>query len=182
MFTEITNDILGYLGGGILAVCLLPQLVLIVQTKSVQDISYAWTLLYFSGLALTFVYLVAVGAIAAWAPMTLEMAGVVAIICFKAYYSKSGQQVAPGPSTDAAGVTDEADPAYWADAAEKGQATRSSIQSPTSISPGNMRRGGLQRSLTKLGHPALSFRFRISGGVQEGGEMVVEDGEADGGP
>lgn len=46
-------EALGYLGGGILAMCLVPQLVKAVRTRSTGDLSIAWCVLYMIGLALT---------------------------------------------------------------------------------------------------------------------------------
>jgi hypothetical protein len=76
-------EILGYVGGGVLALCLVPQIARLVVNRSARDVSALWSLLYMSGLALTFVYLYFQGAIAAWIPLIVEMCGCVAILGLK---------------------------------------------------------------------------------------------------
>jgi hypothetical protein len=39
-------DAIGYTGGCVLAICLVPQIGKIVWTRSARDISYAWSVLY----------------------------------------------------------------------------------------------------------------------------------------
>jgi hypothetical protein len=39
-------DAIGYTGGCVLAICLIPQIGKIVITRSARDISYAWSVLY----------------------------------------------------------------------------------------------------------------------------------------
>lgn len=40
---------LGFTGGGLLAVCLIPQIIKLLVTRSARDISLSWTLLYLAG-------------------------------------------------------------------------------------------------------------------------------------
>ena len=42
-------EALGYLGGAILSVCIVPQIWKTFRTKSAGDISLAWTILYTTG-------------------------------------------------------------------------------------------------------------------------------------
>jgi uncharacterized protein with PQ loop repeat len=42
-------DAIGYTGGGVLAICLIPQIGKIIITRSARDISYAWSVLYMVG-------------------------------------------------------------------------------------------------------------------------------------
>lgn len=76
-------EILGYAGGGILALCLIPQIYRLAANRSARDVSALWSLLYMTGLALTFVYLYFQGAVAAWIPLIVEMAGCLAILGLK---------------------------------------------------------------------------------------------------
>jgi hypothetical protein len=76
-------EILGYVGGGVLALCLIPQIARLAVNRSARDVSALWSLAYMVGLALTFVYLYFQGAIAAWIPLIVEMAGCVAILALK---------------------------------------------------------------------------------------------------
>jgi uncharacterized protein with PQ loop repeat len=87
-------DILGYLGGVILSICVLPQIWKTFKTKSAGDISLSWTILYTSGLSCTFAYLFLVGATAAWIPMTVEIAGALVIMAMKLYYDRREARLA----------------------------------------------------------------------------------------
>ena len=64
---------LGYLGGFILAVALIPQVVHSYKTQSTADLSYSWQITYILGLWLNFVYFWLVDAVAAWARWLFEM-------------------------------------------------------------------------------------------------------------
>jgi uncharacterized protein with PQ loop repeat len=67
------TEALGYIGGVVLSVSLLPQLRKTWVTRSTKDIAYGWQIIYNLGLILTFIYLVLVKATAAWITMTLEI-------------------------------------------------------------------------------------------------------------
>eukprot|EP00877_Chromochloris_zofingiensis_P004809 jgi/Chrzof1/14329/UNPLg00602.t1 len=77
------RDALGYVGGGILAVCLIPQLLKLMVTRSARDISLWWAILYCIGMLFTFVYLYLEGATAAWIPLLIEIFGCVLVIGLK---------------------------------------------------------------------------------------------------
>jgi MtN3 and saliva related transmembrane protein len=49
-------ELIGYLGGGIVAVSLLPQVIKSWQTKSTKDISVVWNSIYLSGLLVWIIY------------------------------------------------------------------------------------------------------------------------------
>ncbi|KAG7351320.1 S-adenosylmethionine decarboxylase [Nitzschia inconspicua] len=66
-------EILGYVGGVVLAVALLPQLVHTLKTRSTKDISYGWQLVYLLGLVLNYIYFFIIKATAAWATLTIEL-------------------------------------------------------------------------------------------------------------
>lgn len=72
-YTLTGEEILGYVGGIVLAVALLPQVLHTYRTRSTADISYSWQIIYLLGLVLNFVYFVLVGAVAAWVTLTVEM-------------------------------------------------------------------------------------------------------------
>jgi hypothetical protein len=40
---------LGFTGGGLLAICLIPQIIKLLVTRSARDISLSWTVLYLAG-------------------------------------------------------------------------------------------------------------------------------------
>jgi uncharacterized protein with PQ loop repeat len=76
-------DALGYIGGGILALSLIPQIIKLLMTRSAQDISLLWSLMYLTGSTLSLVYLIFVGALAAWIPVVLEVLGCTITITLK---------------------------------------------------------------------------------------------------
>lgn len=84
--SDASVDAIGFVGGGVLAVCLIPQIGKIVLTRSARDIAYAWSLLYCLGLLLSMVYLIFKNAIAAWIPIVVEIAGCIIIICLKTFF------------------------------------------------------------------------------------------------
>lgn len=49
LVSDAGRNALGYLGGGILALSLVPQIIRLLMTKSAEDISLLWSLLYFLG-------------------------------------------------------------------------------------------------------------------------------------
>ena len=49
-------DSIGYAGGVILSICLIPQIFKIYKTKQVENISYIWQFLYFLGISLHLYY------------------------------------------------------------------------------------------------------------------------------
>lgn len=84
--SDAGTDAIGFVGGGVLAICLIPQIGKIVLTRSAQDISYAWSVLYMLGLSLSLVYLILKNALAAWIPLVIEIAGCITIICLKTFF------------------------------------------------------------------------------------------------
>lgn len=56
--TNAQQDAIGYVGGGILAICLIPQVAKVVVTRSARDISISWSVLYSIGLTLSLAYLI----------------------------------------------------------------------------------------------------------------------------
>jgi len=76
-------DILAYLGGSLLAICLIPQLIVMWKNRSAQDVSWLWTVLYFLGLSLTFMYLLLIEAVAGWISILPELLFVVVLMISK---------------------------------------------------------------------------------------------------
>lgn len=58
-------DILGFVGGLLIASSLLPQVILICKTRSTRDISYSYQTVYIAGLVSNYAYFVLVKATAA---------------------------------------------------------------------------------------------------------------------
>ncbi|CAF1282878.1 unnamed protein product [Didymodactylos carnosus] len=95
-------DLLGYLGGALLAICLLPQLYRTYKTRSAGDFSYIWNVLYMAGMIITIVYLIEVKALAGWISLVCEFAMALALFIMKAYLQfhtkKSEKQSKPSIS------------------------------------------------------------------------------------
>jgi uncharacterized protein with PQ loop repeat len=91
-------EAVGYAGGGVLALCLVPQIARLVVNRSARDVSALWSLLYVIGLVLTFIYLYFQGAIAAWIPLIIEMAGCITILGLKVRINRECSQW-PTPAT-----------------------------------------------------------------------------------
>ena len=49
-------ELLGYLGGGLVTISLLPQVIKSLKTKSTKDISVVYTLILMTGLAIWVIY------------------------------------------------------------------------------------------------------------------------------
>eukprot|EP00775_Hariotina_reticulata_P014603 gene14603-14734_t len=79
-------DAVGYAGGAVLALCLIPQVAKIIITRSARDISIAWSILYLIGLTLSMAYLIMKDAMAAWLPIIIEIAGCLLILMLKLFY------------------------------------------------------------------------------------------------
>ena len=76
-------DILGYIGGSILAICNIPQIIQMWATRSADDISYISLCFYILGLILMITYLIGINALAGWVAMILEVVLCVAVIILK---------------------------------------------------------------------------------------------------
>lgn len=69
----VVTEFLGYAGGVVLAVALVPQILHTCRTKSTADISFGWQCIYILGLLMNYVYFVFIGATAAWVTLTFEV-------------------------------------------------------------------------------------------------------------
>ncbi|KAI8609221.1 hypothetical protein BC830DRAFT_1054439, partial [Chytriomyces sp. MP71] len=76
-------NVVGALGGAILAICTLPQLYQMYKTRSADDISLTWAVMYTSGLILTAIYLCFVRAWASAGPIVLECLLGALLVCAK---------------------------------------------------------------------------------------------------
>ncbi|WIA41022.1 hypothetical protein OEZ86_004660 [Tetradesmus obliquus] len=92
--SEAGRDALGYVGGGILALSLVPQVVKLLLTRSAADISLLWSLLYLLGTVLSLVYLLLIDALAGAIPVAFEVAGCLVTLGLKLAYDHTtwGQQ------------------------------------------------------------------------------------------
>jgi uncharacterized protein with PQ loop repeat len=67
------NDVLGGVGGGVLAAMMVPQLFQLFKTKSARDLSYSFLALYLFGLGLMMIYLWVLDATVAAACSSLQL-------------------------------------------------------------------------------------------------------------
>ena len=87
---ETNNDIvntMGYAGGIILSVCLFPQILKIIKTKEVENISYIWQFMYILGLGLNFVYSFYYKLLPIYISCIIELAFIIFMTFLKLYYS-----------------------------------------------------------------------------------------------
>ena len=85
---EIT-DIIGYTGGGILAICLIPQIYQIIKTKHVENISYTWQLMYFVGVGSHLYYSIYYNLLPIYIPSIIEILLIICLISLKIKYQKN---------------------------------------------------------------------------------------------
>ncbi|KAJ3357061.1 hypothetical protein GGF32_001183 [Allomyces javanicus] len=87
-------EVIGYVSGGILAVCLIPQIHHVWHTRSATDISYWWSLLNFLGTAGSLVYLALINAVAGWASCAVEMVLLAVLVGLKWWCERSARRAA----------------------------------------------------------------------------------------
>lgn len=85
---DTTTDIIGYSGGIILSICLIPQILKIYQTKEVENISYLWQILYFLGISLHLYYSIYYNLLPIFIPTILELLLVIFMMILKIIYNK----------------------------------------------------------------------------------------------
>jgi len=82
-------EITGYLGGGLIAMALLPQIIKTWKTKSVEDISLLWTIVLMIGLLFYVVYAIKNTIIPLLIFASVEAVMTLILIIFKLVYSKA---------------------------------------------------------------------------------------------
>ena len=76
-------DIIGFVGGGILAINSMPQIYQMWETKSADSISYTKLLFYLIGLSFLFAYMLLIEALAGWVCLILEIILCLLVILLK---------------------------------------------------------------------------------------------------
>lgn len=82
------TDTIGYSGGIILSICLLPQIYKIIKTKHVDNISYIWQILYIIGISLHLYYGIYYDLLPIYVPSIIELCLILFLFGLKVYYSK----------------------------------------------------------------------------------------------
>lgn len=85
---DIVTDSIGYSGGAILSICLLPQIIKIQQTKHVDNISYLWQAMYFVGISLHLYYGIYYNLLPIYIPTIIELVLILWLVFLKVIYSK----------------------------------------------------------------------------------------------
>lgn len=82
-FGWFNDEWIGYIGGFILSLCLLPQIIKALQTRSTEDISFIWQFMYITGLSGTVAYTYMEGVYPVAIPVTVELTLVVILTIIK---------------------------------------------------------------------------------------------------
>jgi len=82
-------DYIGYSGGIILSICLIPQVYKIIKTKHVENISYLWQILYIIGISLHLYYGVYYNLLPIYIPSIIELVLILILLALKIKYSKN---------------------------------------------------------------------------------------------
>lgn len=78
---------LGFTGGIILSICLFPQVIKVIKTKKVDNISYIWQFSYILGLSLNFVYSFYYKLIPIYVPNIIELLFIIFLTFLKFIYT-----------------------------------------------------------------------------------------------
>ena len=84
-------DSIGYAGGVILSICLIPQIIKIYKTKQVENISYYWQFLYLLGISLHLYYGIHYNLLPIYIPTILELFLVLLLLYLTYIYSRERQ-------------------------------------------------------------------------------------------
>ena len=86
-------DIVGYAGGFILSVCLLPQIYKIFKTKQVDNISYLWQFMYITGIVSHLYYGIYYNLLPIYIPTAIELVLILFLLSLKVYYQRIHNQI-----------------------------------------------------------------------------------------
>jgi uncharacterized protein with PQ loop repeat len=73
----VANDVIGILGGLLLVIALIPQILHIFKTKPAKDLSYSWLILYVLGLIFYIWYLLVLDALVGWINVLIGLLAVI---------------------------------------------------------------------------------------------------------
>ena len=83
MTESFEAQLFGYIGGGVLAICTIPQIITMIKNQSAQDISMLWAVMYCVGLSATLVYMCLINALAGIISISIEVLLSIVIIVLK---------------------------------------------------------------------------------------------------
>jgi len=84
----IEIEMVGYIGGVIIALSLLPQVIKSWETKSTEDISLLWNLLLLTGLVIFIIYGIGIGSKPIMIFTTIEASFTLSLLILKLLYNK----------------------------------------------------------------------------------------------
>jgi uncharacterized protein with PQ loop repeat len=105
MLSSPLVEAIGYAGGLLIALSLLPQVIHTLKTKSTRDISYGYQTIYIAGCILSYAYFVLVHATAAWVCLTFELSCAILLFVMKLHldgcdHKIKGDRDEPTPDDD----------------------------------------------------------------------------------
>lgn len=86
--TDVVFDVLGLTGGLTLSLCLIPQIIKVLKTKSVNDLSLSWLFISFLGLIQMQIYVIYYVLIPLLISLTIEIILIIILISLKFLYNK----------------------------------------------------------------------------------------------
>ena len=87
------TDTLGYAGGIILSLCLIPQIYKIINTKEVENISYLWQFMYLTGIGLHLYYAIYYNLLPIYIPTIIELILIFFLMSLKIKYRKDSNKI-----------------------------------------------------------------------------------------
>ena len=81
-------EMIGYSGGFILSICLIPQIIKIIKTQEVENISYIWQFLYILGISLHLTYGIYYNLLPIYIPSIIELFLIFFLLALKIKYAK----------------------------------------------------------------------------------------------
>lgn len=93
MISSPIVEAIGYAGGLLIAISLLPQVIHTLRTKSTRDISYGYQTSYIAGCILSYAYFVLVQATAAWVCLTFELSCAILLFGMKLHLDGCDQKI-----------------------------------------------------------------------------------------
>jgi histidine decarboxylase len=88
MELSVIADLLGSIGGCVLAICTIPQIILMWKQKSASDVSLVFVCMYFSGVVMSPVYMIMIEAWAGAVPLIVETAFGFLMIGLKLHFDR----------------------------------------------------------------------------------------------
>ena len=85
---DLTFEILGYVGGILMGICLIPQIIKTCREKSAKELSYVWQFISIFGLVLILVYGIHYGLLALFLPILFELLLMISLIVLKCYFDR----------------------------------------------------------------------------------------------